>query len=93
MIDNFYMQCVEEIVSNFLKTKDMKITSMTPMFISSNGGPFISSGKSLNLDEFCDIVGIPRADHYLFRYMLTDCVYNHGSGKIFNYKPFLTFNI
>ena len=85
MIDNFYMQCVEEIVSNFLKTKNMKITSMTPMFISSNGGPFISGGKALKLDEFCDIVEIPRADHYLFRDMFTNDVYNNGNGKIFNY--------
>ena len=96
-IDVMMLLCYEEIVHTFSSANGITLTINSPIFINPKGiffcyilyyvgqylgKSYIQGNRSLDLDEFSRIVGIPKATNVLFRKLFTRLVFDHGTGKI-----------
>jgi len=81
-IDNVYIMCYLEICKIRLESIGKSMTNKAPMFMDANGKSFIKNGKGLNLDDYAEVVDLPKAKSHGFRHIITNAVYKFGPGRL-----------
>ena len=80
-IDNIYIMCYLEICKLRLESMGKEMTNKVPMFMDANGDSFIKNKKGLNLDDYAEVVGLPKAKSHGFRHIITNAIYKFGPGS------------